>query len=378
MFDPNYTPKAATPLEPPPASTAPPPPQTRGVRFYVQGGWLFFKKMWPALYDLSTNQTYVYASAIAFNALMSFFSFIVLLGSILVNVFHWQRGYETIYRLMFAFVPVESRQIFDSLDQVTRGKGGEVGIISFALLLIGSAGVFQALEIALNHAWGFKEERGFLKQYSLYPLLVFASGAILMICVGIASVWDGLLQTVFGNSIIRKVAFNSVSAVLVLPFLSLILFLIYYWVPNGKVRGNQVAFASIAMAILWVIGSLLYQLVLPLFKFQESYGQLFGIMAIVTWILLSSFLLILGESLSQRNLAARVESGVVWRHFGFPFSESTNLAITASMELHIASSRSNIKEKPYEKRPHRHCLFSPWNFWPDHVCAIWPSPGLST
>lgn len=305
MFDPNYTPKAATPLEPPPASTAPPPPQTRGVRFYVQGGWLFFKKMWPALYDLSTNQTYVYASAIAFNALMSFFSFIVLLGSILVNVFHWQRGYETIYRLMFAFVPVESRQIFDSLDQVTRGKGGEVGIISFALLIIGSAGVFQALEIALNHAWGFKEERGFLKQYSLYPLLVFASGAILMICVGIASVWDGLLQTVFGNSIIRKVAFNSVSAVLVLPFLSLILFLIYYWVPNGKVRGNQVAFASIAMAILWVIGSLLYQLVLPLFKFQESYGQLFGIMAIVTWILLSSFLLILGAHLSAKEILPR-------------------------------------------------------------------------
>jgi len=305
MFDPNYTPKAATPLEPPPASTAPPPPQTRGVRFYVQGGWLFFKKMWPALYDLSTNQTYVYASAIAFNALMSFFSFIVLLGSILVNVFHWQRGYETIYRLMFAFVPVESRQIFDSLDQVTRGKGGEVSIISFALLIIGSAGVFQALEIALNHAWGFKEERGFLKQYSLYPLLVFASGAILMICVGIASVWDGLLQTVFGNSIIRKVAFNSVSAVLVLPFLSLILFLIYYWVPNGKVRGNQVAFASIAMAILWVIGSLLYQLVLPLFKFQESYGQLFGIMAIVTWILLSSFLLILGANLSAKEILPR-------------------------------------------------------------------------
>lgn len=305
MFDPNYTPKAATPLEPPPPSSAPPPPKTRGFTFYAQGGWLFFKKMWPALYDMSTNQTYVYASAIAFNALMSFFSFIVLLGSVLVNVLHWQRGYETVYNLMFAFVPVESKQIFTSLDQVTRGKGGEVGIISFALLIIGAAGVFQALEIALNHAWGFKEERGFLKQYTLYPLLVFTCGAILMLCIAIASLWDGVLLTIFGTSIFRKVLFNSVAAILVLPFLATILFLIYYWVPNGKVRGNQIAFASIAMSILWVIGTLLYQLLLPLFKFQESYGQLFGIMAIVTWILLSSFLLILGANLSAKEILPR-------------------------------------------------------------------------
>jgi membrane protein len=172
-------------------------------------------------------------------------------------------------------------------------------------LIIGAAGVFQALEIALNHAWGFKEERSFLKQYTLYPLLVFACGAILLVCVGIASVWDGLLQSVFGENILRKVAFNSVAAILVLPFLSMILFLIYYWVPNGKVRGNQIAFASIGMAILWVIGTLLYQLVLPLFKFQESYGQLFGIMAVVTWILFSSFLLILGANLSAKEILPR-------------------------------------------------------------------------
>ena len=305
MFSSDKEPIRATPLAPPPPSSAPPHPSTRGLKFYITGGFLFFKKMWPALYDLSTNQTYVYASAIAFNALLSFFSFIVLMGSILVNIFHWQRGYETIYRLMFAFVPTESKQIFDSLDQVTRGKGGEVGIISFALLIIGSAGVFQALEIALNHAWGFKAERGFLKQYTLYPLLVFACGAILLVCVGIASIWDGLLQAVFGEGLIRKVAFNSVSAVLILPFMSLILFLVYYWVPNGKVRANQIAFASIGTAILWVIGTLVYQIILPLFKLRESYGQLFGIMAIVTWILLSSFLLILGAHLSAREILPR-------------------------------------------------------------------------
>ena len=305
MFDTNAAPKPATPLPSPAPSTAPPPPQTHGLKFYVQGGLLVFKKMWPALYDLSTNQTYVYASAITFNALLSFYSFIVLTGSVLVNIFHWQRGYETVYRLMMTFVPGDSKMIFDSLDKVTRGKGGQVGIISFILLITGSAGVFQALEIALNHAWGFKEERGTLKQYTLYPLLVVACGAIMMVCVGIASLWDGLLQAVFGDGMIRTVAFRSVSAVLVLPFIALIFFLVYYWVPNGKVRANQVAFSAIGLALLWVIGTFIYQLVLPLFGLKDSYGQLFSIMAVVTWIFFSSFLLILGANLSAKEILPR-------------------------------------------------------------------------
>lgn len=303
MFSQQNEPKPAVPLNN--DASVPPPTTKRGIGFYVTGGWLFFKKMWPALYDLSSNQTYVYASAIAFNALMSFFSFIVLMGSVLVNIFHWQRGYETIYRLMMIFVPIESKQIFTSLDEVTRGKGGEVGIISFALLVVGSAGIFQTLELALNHAWGFKEERSFLKQYTIYPLLVVACGAILLVCVGLASTWDWMLQSVFGDGIVRKIAFNSVGSVVSLPFVALILFLVYYWVPNGKVRANQIAFASIGIAVLWIVGTFAYQLALPLFKFQESYGQLFGVMAIVTWIFFSSFLLILGASISAKEILPR-------------------------------------------------------------------------
>ena len=71
-------------------ATAPIPqaPARRGLKFYAQGGLVFFKKMWPALYDLSTTETYVNASAIAFNVMLSFFSFAVLLGSFSVSYTH--------------------------------------------------------------------------------------------------------------------------------------------------------------------------------------------------------------------------------------------------------------------------------------------------
>src|SRR5262245_33709547 len=100
----------------PATAPIPAPPRGRGLKFYARGGWMFFKKMWPALYDLSTTETYVNASAIAFNVMLSFFSFAVLMGSFLLNVLQWQRGYQTSFRLMMSLAPKESGDLFKNLD----------------------------------------------------------------------------------------------------------------------------------------------------------------------------------------------------------------------------------------------------------------------
>jgi membrane protein len=284
-------------------------PLPRGWRFYLKGGWLFFKKMWPAIYDLSTAESYIFASAIAFNALLSFFSFIVLFGSFLVNVLGWQRGYETVYRLMMTFVPVESGLIFHSLDQVTRGPGGRASLLSFALLIFASSGVFLPLEMALNRAWGFKEPRGLLKQQLTYLPLVLACGVILFLCVAQASLWDYALGGVLGSAGARQVAFNIIGALIALPFIVLVFFLIYYWLPNGKVMGSQVLFTSVAMAVLWVLATFVYRLLLPLLNFQGAYGRLFAVMTVVIWVFISSFILILGANLSAREIVPRAWTG---------------------------------------------------------------------
>jgi membrane protein len=295
-----------TPYKEAPATTpiAPAPPPARGVRFYAQGAWLFFKKMWPAIYDLSTSETYVYASAIAFNALLSFFSFFVLLGSLLLNVFHWQRGYETVYRLLLTFVPQKSRLIFESLDQVTRGPGGKAEVFTLALLFFSATGVFLPLEMSLNRAWKFTT-RSTVKQYLIYFPLVIACGAIMLACVALASVWDAALGAVFGEGVVRQIAFSGVSGAIALPFVALAFFVIYYAVPNGKVNPLQVFFAAVAMAALWIAGTFAYQVALPLFKFKESYGQLFGVMSVVMWVFFSSFLLSLGANLSAADILPR-------------------------------------------------------------------------
>lgn len=284
------------------------PPVTRGPGYYIRGSLLFFKKMWPAIYDLTTTETYVNASAIAFNIMLSFFSFVVLVGSFLINVMHWQRGYETLYRLLRSLVPRESGALFWSLDRVTQGPGGKATLVSFALLIFSSSGIFQPIEMALNRAWGFKE-RGVIKQYAIYLLLVLVCGLIMLCPVALGSVYDLMLETAFGSSPIRETLFRIIGPVIALPFIVVLFFVIYYVVPHGKVHAGQVFFTATAMAILWLIGTFAFRLALPLFDFEESYRQLASMMALVTWLFITAFILILGANLSVHEVMPKAWTG---------------------------------------------------------------------
>ncbi|MGH9770044.1 MAG: YihY/virulence factor BrkB family protein [Blastocatellia bacterium] len=308
-------------------ATAPMPdaPARRGLKFYARGGWLFFKRMWPAIFDLTTTETYVNASAIAFNVMLSFFSFAVLMGSFLNNVLHWKRGYETSFLLMMSLAPDVSKELFDSLDEVTRGPGGKATLFSFGLMIYSASGVFQPLEAALNRAWGFKE-RNFIKQYATYLLLAVACVVIMLAPVALGSLYDFLIAKVFGvfdasiSPVWRKYIFYVIGPIISLPFVALLFFVIYYFIPNGKVQASQTMFTSIAIALLWIIAMFVFWLALPLFDFKESYKKLASLMALVTWVFISSFILILGANLSAHKVLPESWTGYL------PFRRSAALA----------------------------------------------------
>jgi len=263
--------------------------------------------MWPAIYELTSTETYVNASAIAFNIMLSFFSFVVLVGSFLLNIVHSQRGYETFYRLMRSLMPKESGMLFESLDQVTRGPGGKATLFSFGLMIFSASGVFQPLEAALNRAWKFKE-RGLVKQYAVYLLLVLVCSLIILIPVALGSGYDFLLESALGAHV-RDLVFKFLGPLLASPFIVLLFFVIYFAVPHGKVRLNQVIFTSVATAVLWLLGTFIFWLALPLFDFSGSYKQLSSLMALVTWVFISSFILILGADLSARQIIPQSWTG---------------------------------------------------------------------
>lgn len=283
--------------------------QESGFFFYVRGVWLFCKRMWPALYDLSTSETYVYASAIAFNLLLSFFPFVVLIGSVLVNVLHWQHGYQTIYRMMIAFVPVDIGMLFRSLDDITRGPTGQAGLLSFGLLIFSSSGIFLPIELALNHSYGFTKPRGMIKRYVIYILLVVVAGAIVTSAVAVVSYLDSHLGLTSGGGKAKLYLFNLFGIATAVPFVFLLLFLVYWIVPHGKVEFRQIFFTASATTILSLLATFIYRLALPFLNLRMTYQDLYKGMAVVLWIFILSFILILGANLTAYQVLPRRWTG---------------------------------------------------------------------
>jgi len=285
-------------------------PEAGGILFYLRGSLAFFRKMWPAILDLTTTETYVNASAIAFNIILSFFSFVVLVGSFLINVLHWRGGYETYYLIVRSLVPEDSAQIFWSLDRVTQGPGGRATLISFGMLIFSALGIFQPIEVALNRAWGFAERKP-VRQYSVYLLLTIGCALVVLTLIVLGSFFNTLLEWLTASIETRAWIFRYVGPVISLPFIFVLVFGIYYLVPNGRIDPGQLVFTSVAMAALWMLMTLVYRIALPLFGFEESYHRLAGIMSIITRVLITSFILILGANLASRDILPRAGSTII-------------------------------------------------------------------
>src|SRR5262249_34141176 len=58
------------------------------------------RSVWSAVTDLASSHAYSHASAIAFNSLLSFFPFIVLLLVLCRKVLHWPTGHEMLLTLL--------------------------------------------------------------------------------------------------------------------------------------------------------------------------------------------------------------------------------------------------------------------------------------
>jgi uncharacterized BrkB/YihY/UPF0761 family membrane protein len=79
-----------------------------------------------------------------------------------------------------------------------------------------------------------------------------------------------------------------------------IFFLIYWLLPNGKIKARSVLPAAVAMGVLWEVGKVIYIKTLPWLDFQEVYGKAFSIsVALMFWAFISGLMLLAGAHLSS-------------------------------------------------------------------------------
>jgi len=279
-----------------------PAPESQASRLLLRP-WkhMLVHRGWPTMQYLARTEAHTYAFSVAANAILSFFPFMVLLMWLIRNVFHSTTMYNVVVDLLRDHLPAGQDFVIRNLQSLVKTRQ-RVKMASLVILLITSTGVFVPLEVAFNRIWGFAKNRSYLGNQIISLALAFACGILALTSVAMAAGNELALTFMMRgneNIVFRAATFVALKICATLASIA-IFFLIYWLLPNGKIKARSVLPAAVAMGVLWEVGKVLYIKALPWLDFQEVYGQAFSVsVALMFWAFISGLMLLAGAHLSS-------------------------------------------------------------------------------
>jgi membrane protein len=261
---------------------------------------------------LFRTEVHTFAFSVAANAILSFFPFVLLLMTIIRNVFHSRVMYDVVLRLLRDYLPAEQDFVIRNLNALVNARH-RAQVLSLVILLITSTGVFMPLEVAMNRIWQFPDNRSYLGNQLIALGLAFACGVLALLSIALTAENVSLLTVLLrGHAvfIIRAVGFLVMKLTATVASIA-IFFLIYWLLPNGKVPARAVLPTAVVMGLLSETLKYAYILALPRLNFQEVYGPFALSVSMMFWAFLTGLLLLTGANLSAMQHGRRARTRVI-------------------------------------------------------------------
>ena len=275
------------------APAAPPQPAGR-VR-------LFLLACWRGVRELYGSEGLTHAASIAYYALLSLFP-ILLLALFILNEMASDAGErDTVVRFVFRYFPRQFDFISGQLDAFQQ-QPVTFGFWGVLALVWASLGVFNAVTAAVNHAWAVEKQRSFLGHRLIGFAMMVSAGLVLMLGLVIASLVR-LAETRLSDAFERSPLLDWLSGIVASYVATFLLIccvaLIFYFVPNTKVRFRDVWPGAILVGVLWRIAfSLFSWYAADLATWNVIHGSLAAVVVFLLWIYISAVILIYGVEMT--------------------------------------------------------------------------------
>ena len=237
-----------------------------------------------------------FASSVAFYALLSLFPFLLLALSILGQISANEHDRAAILGFVLQYFPRQFDFVTAQLDafrqrQTVLGIGGSLVMVWAAL------GFFGAITSAVNYAWKV-QPFGYWKHKLVSFLMLVAAGLLMLAGLIMLSARTMLVNHWFAGIPLRFPGL-AVFGSYVVEWLTTLIFvvvvgLLFYFVPNAKVRFRDVWPGAIVTGVLWRLALAGFGWYVRDLSRFSVHGSVAAVVVFLMWVYLSAVILLYG------------------------------------------------------------------------------------
>jgi membrane protein len=253
---------------------------------------------WRGFLGFYNSDNLTYAASIAYYALLSLFPFFLLALAVLGRVTAAAEDRAAVLVFVLRYFP---RQ-FDFITTQLEGFSANTIPLSVAGalgLVWGALGVFGAVSTAVNYAWGVESQRSFWKHKLLSFVMLLVAGSMLVVALLLVSAaqvvgatwFAGVLARFPGLMVLRSFTVRYATTLLFI----LVVGLVFYFVPNAKVRFRDVWIGAIVTGLLWKGALEAFSWYMrDMSRFARVNGSIAAVVVFLVWVYLQAVILLYG------------------------------------------------------------------------------------
>jgi membrane protein len=256
------------------------------------------RSAWRGLLGFYNSDNLTYAASIAFYAVLSLFPFFLLAFALLGRATADADNRNAVLTFVLRYFPTQFDFITTQIDAF-RGNTLTWSVAGTVALVWGALGVFGAISTAVNYAWGVEKPHSFWKQKLLSFVMLLVAGLMLLVALVLISAsqvvsasWiPGVVAPVPGVAVLRSLSVRYATTVLFVGVVGMI----YYFVPNAKVRFRDVWIGALLTGLLWKSAlDAFYWYVRDMTRFTRVNGSIAAVVVFLVWVYLQAVILLYG------------------------------------------------------------------------------------
>lgn len=254
--------------------------------------------LWRGSLTFYNSDNLTYAASIAYYALLSLFPFAMLALAILGRVTADEQDRAAVLTFVLRYFPRQFDFITTQLDAF-RSNTLTFGLAGTLALVWGSLGFFGAISTAVNYAWGVEKTRNFWSHKLFSFLMLLVAGALLVAALLLVSASQVIGASWFADVLLRFPALDVLRSLALrnatTGMFILVVGLVYYFVPNAKVRFRDVWIGAFLTGLLWkgavfALGWYMRDMT----SFTRVNGSIAAVVVFLVWVYVQAVILLYG------------------------------------------------------------------------------------